>query len=213
MAKPGRKPKIKEEIAPEVAGDLTIKNLASLRDKWEVNKLDPRVYIALKVKLLELKKSDKIHELEEKMLWDLLQRERAQAIEGVKLGYVNFTDSDEYLLNAWEASNCDKECVVKVSDAPAVHGLIKDAKMRFYYDGEANRYHVYPIRIVPPDHQLDITTAKRIAAGITVDPADFPPAKVLVRHINLNAKEFERWFNVVEGDVLESASHEGLLEL
>lgn len=187
-----------EQAAP------SIKNLGELKAQWSKNKLPPRIHVALKAKLIELYKAASIHEDEESLLWAMLNRER---ING------SLTDADGYILHAHEASECVEQCRVKINDAPATHGLVKDAVMKFRLDGDTNKFHIYPIRVVPGDHQLDMETAKRIAAGITVDPASFPKPRKLTRHIVINQKEFDRWFEVVDDSLLEAeeSKYEGLI--
>lgn len=180
-----------------------IPGLDLLKKEYHTGKMPPRKLVALRVKLISLVKEEKATEDEQEFMEAILRRERS-------LGRI--LSSDKYLLNKIEFDRCEDKAFVKTDDAPVVHHLKKDMECKYVYDPEFNdgkakedsigRYYVYVPRVIPTEYQLSNATALKELKGHPTDPSEYPAPKILIHRLALKKKEFERWFEVEDEDIL-----------
>jgi hypothetical protein len=206
VAKPARKIEASEATETPVGN---IKDLELLAKEFKSNKMPERKLIALRVKLVGLFLEGKTTDDEQELMEAILRKERNQA---------RINSRDNYLLNKIESERCQDSCIVKTDDVPAVHHLKKDLECKYYHDPDYNdgknradsigRYHVYVPREVPTRHQLKNRTVEREILGHPVDPGEYPEPKTLIHKLVLKSSEFNKWFEIIDENILEAAQTE-----
>lgn len=194
-----------QKVQEEVKEQGNIQNLEVLAEEFRINKMDDRKRVALRVKLVGLFLDKKITHEEQVLMEAILRKERNHA---------TINSRDNYLLNTIEAGRAEDTCVVKTDDVPQVHHLYKDLECKVHFDSEYNdgkgkkdsvgRYHVYVPREVPTRHQLSVATVQREALGHPVDPNEYPMPKTLIHRLVLRKGEFDKWFDIVDEDILNT---------
>ena len=194
-------------------GDETpnFQNLEVLKAEFKSKKMpDPKLK-ALKRKLVGHFNDGSITDDEQEFMEEILKKGNLLR---------TLTSSEKYLFNALEYDRCEGIAVVKSDDVPVVLHLRKDLACRFNYDeyfddgkgkpDSLGRYHVYVPRTIAPRHQLDYAAAVKLAEKQPLAPGEEPASKVVIHHIILKEKEFKKWFEVQNPDILTSEQKEEL---
>lgn len=189
--------KIKKE---EVAEDLNIQNIRELKDEYLRGKMEERKKGAFMRKLSELYQKDTIHALELDAFKLILRRERT-------LGKISDYYNHEILCKI-EKATCDEHAEVKSDTIPLVHHLKKGMICPFYFDADTDRYVVYVDKVIPTEHQMTEAILKKLDRGHIVPEEEYPQPRIQIQRLELNSKEFENWFDVVDEDILESKTQE-----
>lgn len=181
----------KETKAKETSaeGKGNIENLASLAKEFETNRMEPRKVVALRSKLIELFKSEKITEQEQKLMETILKRERLKGV---------ISDANLEVINRIEMDRCTDKCRVKSDDVPRVHYLVKDMICKYFKDNENDRFVVFVERVIPPEWQMTRDLVLKEQRGHFADESAYPKEKTLVRRLYLKEAEFKAWFDFEE---------------
>lgn len=179
-------------------------NFEALALEFKKGKMPERKLIALRKKLVSHYKDSSITEEEQALMESILRKERLQR---------KITSADKYLLNAIESERCEEVAMVKTSDVPSVLHLKKDLECRFRFDEDyddgknkpdsVGRYHVYVPRTIPTRHQLKVSTVLKEGLGHPTDDSEYPKDKIVIHHIILKVKEFNKWFDVQDPSILD----------
>lgn len=178
-------------------------NFQALVTEMNEGKMDERKRNAFRAKLLELHEKKITLPEEFQMLTRVLRQDRERG----KLNYVH-----EYVLNEIEVKECDRQCVVKTDDAPAVHSLKKGNLCRLKRDYEKDRFIVYVPITVTGEQQADKWMARKINSGEPYGPSDLPKEKTLLRRLYLKEGEFSAWFEIVDDSILNGSGAKKLEE-
>lgn len=191
----------KKEAGEEIKNNID--GLDALAKEFKTGKMVEKKRIALKAKLVSLFLEKKITEEEQELMEAILKKERSHAV---------ISSRDGYLLASIENERADGKCIVKDEDAPVVHFLKKDLECNYDFDADFNdnkgkpdsigRYIVYVPRVVPTEHQLSPRTVIKEMKGHPTDPSEYPEPKILIHRIVLKVKEFHKWFDVVDEEIL-----------
>jgi hypothetical protein len=188
----------------EVKGN--IENLAALRAEYlrVKNGMPTQKANALRKKLIELFTKGIITEDEQDLMETILRRERNKN---------TIASKDNYLLNKIENDRLTDEAIVKSDNVPGVLHLKKDLKCRYFYDDEYNdgkgkedsvgRFFVYVPRTIKPLHQLTEDQAYKKIEG-RLEPSELPKERIVIHRIGLRHKEFERWFEPEDPEILST---------
>lgn len=188
---------MEKKTKPQEKTQGTIANLDDLRKEFLSGKMPEKKHIALRVKLISLFKEKKISEDEQKLMETILKKERIRN---------TILTSDDYMLNAIESARLDTKCIVKTDDVPQVHHLKKDLVCPYYQDFDNERFIVYVPIEVPPEHQLSREIVLKEMRGHPVAEHEYPKTKILIHRLNLKQKEFDKWFEIIEEDILNTPS-------
>jgi hypothetical protein len=195
------------EVTPEKKSN--IEQLDALRKEFATGKMVERKLVALRVKLVSLFTEKIITPDEQDLMETILRKDRNRG---------NINSAYSYLLNAIESERCVDVAFVKVDDAPMVHHLKKHLECKYVYDAEYNdgknkedslgRYYVYVPRTIPTEYQLSAKTVMKELKGHPTDPSDYPPEKVLIHRISLKEREFQKWFEIEDENILNAEKAE-----
>lgn len=169
----------------------TIEGIELLEREYDRGKMPERKVLGLKAKLVELYRGKAISKNEMRLFMKILNREVAKG---------NISDEHYELFNRIEISKADEQCIVKVDDAPIVHFLTKGMICPFYKNHETDKYIIFIARKISPEWQLTKEVAMKRVNGHTIPEKDYPKEKELLHRISIGQKEFDAWFDYVEGD-------------
>lgn len=180
-----------------------IDDFDKLKKEFKTGKMVDQKVNALRKKLVSLYKENKITEDEQVFMEAMMRKARL---------HHKLSSADAYLLNQIESDRCEDSAVVKSDNVPRVLHLQKDLLCKFRFDEEFDdgknkedsigRYIVYIPRTIAPRHQLDYPAAVKLAEKQPLDPSDLPPAKIVIHRVMLKVKEFKKWFEVQDPDIL-----------
>lgn len=186
-------------------------NLDALKAEFKSKKMPDQKLRALKKKLIGHYNDESITEEEQEFMEDILKKGNLLR---------TLSPSEKYLFNAIEYDRCEGIAIVKSDDVPVVLHLKKDLACRFNYDeyfddgknkpDSLGRYHVYVPRTIAPRHQLDYAAAIKLAEKQPLSPEEEPAPKVVIHHVILKEKEFKKWFEVQNPDILTDEQKEEL---
>jgi hypothetical protein len=193
-------------------GDETVsnfQNLDALKKEFKTGKMPGQKLTALKKKLVGHFKDETITEEEQLFMKEILKKERL---------HKTITSAEKYILNSMESDECEGVSMCKSADIPSVLHLKKDLLCKFRFDEEYDdgkgkddsigRYHVYVPRTIPTRHQLSVGLVVREEKGHPTDPSEYPADKIVIHHVTLKVKEFEKWFEIQDPDILDKDSVE-----
>jgi len=194
---------------PENVPVNNIEGLAELKREFLSGKMPERKTIALKAKLISLFKEEKSTEDEQALMELILTIQRSRG---------TIASHEVYLLSKIESDRCELTAFCRSDDAPVVHHLKKNLECKYEYDALFNdgknkpdsigRYHVYVPRVVPTEHQLSVATVRKEMKGHPVDPSEYPEPRTLIHRLSLKQREFERWFEIEDKDILNTKPKE-----
>lgn len=178
-------PKVKKEVQKD-----NIENLSKYELEYDRGQMKERTVIAIKTKLSELFRSEKITPKERNFFVKILKREVAKG-----------TISDEHneLFNRIDMKKATGKCVVKVDDAPVVHFLLKDMECDFYKNHDTDKYIIFIKRKIPAEWQMPKELVLKRLNGHTIPEKDYPKERELIHRISISQREFDAWFDFVDG--------------
>ena len=169
----------------------TIEGIEILEREYDRGKMPERKVLGLKAKLVELYRGKIISKGEMRLFMKILNREVTKG---------NISDEHYELFNRIEIAKADEECIVKVDDAPIVHFLTKGMICPFYKNHETDKYVIFITRKISPEWQLTKEVAMKRVNGHTIPEKDYPKERELLHRLSIGQKEFDAWFDYVEGD-------------
>lgn len=192
MSEQKQKPVTAKAETP-VAVKSNIEGLADLQKEYVTGRMVEKKIIALRRKLVELFLAKKITPDEQALMEIILGRDRVKG---------SMSSHDEYLLNKIESDRCEERCIVKTQSPPQVHHMVFGMECRFSRDVVNNKFSVYIPRVVPPEHQMTRELLLKEARGHFASEDEYPKPKILTHRIIITEKEFGKWFDVIEDDIL-----------
>lgn len=171
-----------------------IEGLQALKKEFERGQMAPRKLTALRAKLVELHTAKKDTDEEQSLLVMILKRDRLKG---------SISDFNTELLNRIEIKKADEQAYVKVDNAPVVHFLSKDQKVKFFKDNDKDRFVVFVERKIPPSHQMTEELLLKEMRGHFASPDEYPKERILLHRLDLTVKEFNAWFQVIDDNDLK----------
>ena len=187
-----------EEEAPkaEDTSRLAASELSDLMAKYDYvsrNTRAPDYKMNMELLKRQRRKVRDLVEGHEKLLRRLWEWERSHRL---------ISTADEYALNAIEYKEVQDECQCKEQMVPGRRVNLGDVcKYRKYFDEsrECDVYVVYTTRVIPPEHQITPSLAKKMELGFRPESMDdFPPEKVVYHRFTLRASEFFKHFELLD---------------
>lgn len=176
-----------------------IADLPLLRKEFERGQMQARKLTALRMKLIELYTAKISTEKENELMTMILKRDHLKG---------SISDANLEILNRIEVKKADEEAYVKIDNAPSVHFLSKDQKVKFYKDNDKDRFVVFVERRIPPSHQMTEDLLFKEMRGHFAPESEYPKERTLLHRLDLTVKEFNAWFQVIDSDDLKAEKEE-----